>query len=191
MIYKVIGLSGKAQAGKTTTAETIRDIIKEIHPDAKVAIRPFAFALKEIALKYFEWKGDKGIEKDGRGKVKEDKGRQLLINIGKKFRDIRPTIWADIVVNGIKREIKDGQANNKIYIIDDMRFRNELKALSEFAPDFVSMRISRPEELDIDDISETDLDAVTSWDARVQNDGTKEELKEQLENLLEQKGWFE
>src|SRR5208282_184079 len=94
----IIILSGKMQSGKSTSAELIKEIIKEkIEENAikqlnkekyelynySVEIHSFAKKLKEIASDLFDWNGDKNLY------VEKDKGRNVLINIGQKMREIR------------------------------------------------------------------------------------------------------
>ena len=223
----LIAFSGKAQSGKSTSANILKDLILDIQyeqlkndPNIEAVsrngdsfdvvekngshqgwalwtssgqIHSFATALKEIAGKYFNWEGDKGIYYtkedigDGDGIVEivdvpiPDSGRQLLINIGQAFRAIRPSIWVDYVVNNIKKESQKYENRGMAFIVDDMRFRNEIKLCKTFDPCF-TVRISRPNELHIEDASETDLDN-ESFDYYIKNNGSKEELKSELEKI--------
>jgi len=231
----LIAFSGKAQSGKTTSANILKELILDIQykqlkndPNIEavskqgdsfsiveknttaqgrvfesphVQIHSFATALKEIAVKYFGWDGDKGIyyvdtadsgavdihgdgQTDAIGSLPiPDKGRQLLINIGQVFRGIRPTIWVDYVVNNIKKSSNNLKDKGIVYLIDDMRFRNEIKLCKTFEPCF-TVRISRPEELHIKDTSEMDLDNET-FDYVLANNGDMEELKNELKKIYD------
>ena len=189
----LIVFSGKAQSGKSTSAGLVRDIInedKDKHefPWTAATIHSFATALKDIARQYFGWNGSKEIIMrpvvGGRDISEEpvpDIGRTLLLNIGKKFREIRPTIWVDYVINNIKND--DKNAKDTLFLIDDMRFKNELNLAKTFHS-CVSVRITRKEgALDLDDVSEKDLDDST-FDYYIDNDGTQEELKAKLKKLI-------
>lgn len=203
----LIVFSGKAQSGKSTSAGLLKQYLDEqivannpsIHSnrlgDSPVQIHSFAKALKEIAKEYFGWDGSKEIfyepNPDGpgpRGAERAflpvpDKGRTLLLNIGKKFREIRPTIWVDYVINNIKRI--DKEVSNTVFVIDDLRFKNEL-ALAKTFHTCVSIRLQRDEgALDLDDISEKDLDDAT-FDYYLKNNGSQEELKQNLGKLFEE-----
>jgi len=206
----LIVASGKAQSGKTTFSQILRDYIhnKDISEHMKdensftylnapgvsrVQVHSFATALKDIAKKYFNWDGSKENvmlpappgTKDATELPAPDKGRQLLINIGKKFREIRPSIWLDYVINEIKRIDKEKDTvDGTIFVIDDLRFKNEL-ILSKTFHSCVSVRITRKEgALNLDDISETDLDDA-SFDYYIENDGTKEEFREKIAKLYD------
>jgi len=185
--------SGKAQSGKSTSTGLVKEIIKEDEAIGElgwnnVEIHSFATALKDIARKYFGWDGSKEILMrpvvgglDITEEPVPDVGRTLLLNIGKKFREIRPTIWVDYVINDIKNN--DKTVLKTIFAIDDMRFKNELNLAKTFHS-CVSVRITRKEgALNLDDISEKDLDDST-FDFYIDNDGSPEELKIKLRNLL-------
>jgi hypothetical protein len=208
----LVVLSGKAQSGKTTSSQILKTIVDaqrasmspDIHSnrlgDSLVKIYSFATALKTIAREYFGWDGDKGIYFEDvavsgetnpmTGEKTEnyakmpipDRGRQLLINIGQAFRKIRPTIWVDYVINKIKAEGATG--SDKLFIIDDMRFKNEL-ALAKTFENCVSVRLKRSSQLDINDTSENDLDDA-QFDYYIENDGNAEDLKIKMTRLFEE-----
>ena len=218
----LIVFSGKAQSGKTTCSQLFRDYVhyrdlaeKSVDTDKypylntpgamRVQIHSFATALKDIAKKYFNWDGDKGIyyqtfTKDTgaltltAGGVTytpdtvqmpvADRGRTLLLNIGKKFREIRPSIWLDYVINNIKSIDKDTHNTipDTFFVIDDMRFKNELIEAKTFHTCY-SVRVSRTEgALDLDDISERDLDNA-EFDFYIDNNGSREDLTNKLAEL--------
>jgi hypothetical protein len=208
----LVVFSGKAQSGKSTSAQTLKAIVdtqrasqnSEIHPnrlgDSSVKIYSFATALKTIATEYFGWDGDKGIyyedvavsgetnpvtgekmETYAKTPIK-DRGRQLLINIGQHMRAIRPTIWVDYVINKVKKEGAEG--DNKLFIIDDLRFKNEL-ALAKTFENCVSIRLKRSSQLDINDTSENDLDDA-QFDYYIENNGDAEDLKTKMAGLFEE-----
>jgi hypothetical protein len=196
----LIVFSGKAQSGKSTSASLLKQIIDtkranenpDINSnrlgDSQAQIFSFAAALKHIAKEYFGWDGNKDFHTQPeiitdtfyQPAIIQDKGRQLLINIGKKFREIRPTIWVDYVINKIKEA--DKSANDTFFIIDDLRFQNEL-ALAKTFHTCISIRLQRPEQLNLNDISEIDLDG-TEFDYHIVNDGDMDKLKINLTELL-------
>jgi len=208
----LIVFSGKAQSGKTTASNALKKIIyadienrnPDINPNrlgGGAHIHSFAKALKEIASEYFGWTGDKGlyyhdtadsgaVDIHGDGQVDAigslpipDKGRQLLINIGQVFRGIRPTIWVDYVINNIKKHSEEHNSG-QVYIIDDMRFRNEL-AIAKTFENCVSVRLRRNSQLGIDDISENDLDN-SEFDYHIDNNGDPEDLEAKMSGLFEE-----
>ena len=110
----IIGITGKAGAGKTTAANML---IKEFNN--KAIIIPFAKPLKDFARK-LGWNGKK-----------DEKGRRLLQLLGTDVA--RKCIDEDIWVQHWKKfqeeydsfENLDGTKDCDHYIADDVRFANE------------------------------------------------------------------
>lgn len=194
----IIAFSGKARSGKSESAKVLREVIEQAN-DVKFTQFSFATKVKEIAKFYFNWdenkdihhrvyatgeiKSDGSIAVDGDTEVIQDKGRQLLINIGQKFREIRPTIWADIVIQQIN-DLDIGAPENVIYCIDDLRFQNEIKALGKYGR-LVTIRLNRTDgQLNIDDITEKDLDN-QKFDYHIENDGSVKELKQKIQQIYQ------
>jgi hypothetical protein len=199
----LIALSGKAHSGKTEAMKVLKE---EASKDGIEFINtPLAEVIKQIAKDYFGWDGDKDIyfeekEEIVDGWLKEDgtldreasiiekyqspiqdKGRQLLINIGDKFREIRPTIWADLVMKKI--ELLDmTKSNDVIYCIDDLRYRNEISVFNRYSKTIFA-RISRPDgQLNLNVISEMDLDGV-DFDFKLENVGTLGDYRDQVKKF--------
>ena len=193
MKNRIIAFAGKAQAGKTESSKIVKDISESNGLIFKKI--SFATALKDIAEKYFDWDGDKGIyyypsKFEKTHKIDDaylpdvaipDKGRQLLINIGKKFREIRPTIWADIAYKQIL-DFDKVNPENVIYCIDDMRFKNEVNIVRKYGNSTLIRVIRENGQLNIDDISEKDVDDVI-FDQTVNNNGTLENLRDRVSEI--------
>lgn len=194
----IIAFSGKARSGKSESRKVLQEIIEQTNSTKFVGFS-FATKVKEIGKYYFNWdenkdihhrvystgeiKSDGSLAVDGDTEVIQDKGRQLLINIGQKFREIRPSIWADIVVQQIK-DLDLGEPENVIYGIDDMRFKNEAKSLGEYGR-AIFIRINRSEgQLNLDDITETDLDN-HRFDYYIENDGSVKDLKQKIQQIYQ------
>ena len=194
----IIAFSGKARSGKSESAKLLKEIAQQSN-DIKFIGFSFATKVKEIAKYYFNWdenkdihhkvystgeiKNDGSIAVDGDSEIIQDKGRQLLINIGQKFREIRSSIWADIVVQQMK-DLDVGEPENIIYCIDDMRFKNEVKALGNYGR-LVTIRLNRTNgQLNIDDVTEKDLDA-HKFDYYIENDGSISDLKQNLQQIYQ------
>ena len=79
----LVGLTGKALSGKNTVADFLT---------AEYEAQQYSFAapLKKLATDLFFWDGSKDMLPE------QDKGRNLLIQIGNKMRDIR-SIWSKAV----------------------------------------------------------------------------------------------
>ena len=97
-----IGICGQMCSGKTTIANYI------VSKDKSYYITSFAKKLKEIAKDLF------GME---------NKDRKLLIDIGKKMREIDKDVWVNYT-------IKENN-NYQNIIIDDVRYLNEINKLKE------------------------------------------------------------
>ena len=105
----VICISGKAQNGKDTVAETIRDSLEE--DGKRVLITHYGDLVKYIAKTYFDWDGEK-----------DEQGRETLQFIGTDIvRTKRPTYWVDFIIS-----ILELFGNNWDYVlIPDCRFPDE------------------------------------------------------------------
>ncbi len=181
----VIAFTGKARAGKSESASILQELVDQDNGTfVKIS---FAGALKEIATKYWGWDGDKGLYKQqDSDELVPDKGRQLLINIGMKFREIRPTIWADIAYEKLLSMDASAHPSQKlVYCVDDLRFKNEVNALKKYKGKAAFIKLVRKEQLDINDISEKDLDGV-EFEYTIENNGSKEELRKNIKEIYDE-----
>ncbi len=182
----LIAISGKAHSGKSTARKILMELIEQRYPDYLAIKLSFADKLKDIAKELFGWDGDKEMYyyMDNINTPVPDRGRQLLINIGQLMRSIRANVWADYVMGTIK-DYQEYSTTSNIFIVDDLRFRNELGVLEKFDGDFIKLKIERDSSLDINDVSEKDLGNEKDWDVIITNDGNEEDLTERLKELLE------
>lgn len=122
-----ITISGKAKAGKTLTANILKDELEKY--GNKVAIVPFAGYLKYIAKQYYGWNGSK-----------DEQSRTLLQQLGtEKVRPRHPNFWVDTV-----REFIEVFGNDFDYIIsDDCRFGNEIEFSSHYNISHLSIKVNR------------------------------------------------
>lgn len=97
-----IAITGKMGSGKTTIANMIQQL------DNRYEKISFAGKIKELAVDLFDMKC---------------KDRELLINIGTKFREIDENVWINYVIKQTHKK------NNKYVVLDDLRFQNELDIL--------------------------------------------------------------
>jgi hypothetical protein len=208
MKFVVIGLSGKAQVGKSTSSKMIEDFLS-YSSKLRSAVKKISFArkLKEIAVDVFGWDGNKdfhyapgGFLYEGPGasgnasfhlsidtrELIQDQGRQLLINIGKKMREINPDVWVNCAAKDIADDLKvGGDEELKVYLIDDIRFTNEMEALKRsFGENFISVRLTRNNGIDINDVTEKDLDEYKDFDFFIENNGTEEQLLTGLKDTV-------
>lgn len=183
----VIAFAGKAHSGKSTSKQALIDLVKAKYPQFQVVPISFAAKLKDVAKDLFGWDGDKevyfNLDKDNT--PVKDRGRNLLINIGQHMRDIRPTVWADYAAQEIDDWIKNsGGRLDYIFVIDDLRFKNEMAVLEKY--NLIKVKLERPQSLSIDDISEKDLDDYNEWDAIINNAGEVSELTDLLDVLIKE-----
>lgn len=109
---KVILISGKAEAGKTTTANIIKTFLED--REKKVACIPYGQYVKDTAKLIWNWDGKK-----------DKKGRELLQWWGTDIvRAQDPNFWVDSVVRLAK--VIDKYVD--YLIVDDCRFINEIEA---------------------------------------------------------------
>ena len=109
---KVILISGKAEAGKTTTANIIKTFLEARWK--KVACIPYGQYVKYTAKLIWNWDGKK-----------DKKGRELLQWWGTDIvRAQDPNFWVDSVVRLAK--VIDKYVD--YLIVDDCRFINEIEA---------------------------------------------------------------
>lgn len=126
---KVVVISGKAQHGKDTTANLLK---QSLEADGKsVLITHYADLLKYICKQFFGWNGEK-----------DEYGRQLLQYVGTDvIRVSMPDFWVDFVASILKLF-----PNHWDYVlIPDCRFPNEIEVLKNEGFDVVHIRVERPD----------------------------------------------
>lgn len=140
---KIILISGKAEAGKTTTAKLISQHLWS--DGVRSAIIPYGQYVKDTAKMIFGWNG-----------VKDEAGRTMLQQWGTdKVRTKDPDFWLD-TVERLARICEDTKVLDCI-IIDDCRFLNEIDhwkslvtwdyktdAFEKAWPDVLTIRVERP-----------------------------------------------
>lgn len=108
----IILISGKAQHGKDTCANYIKDILES--RGQNVLIAHYGDLVKYFCEKFWGWDG-----------VKDDYGRSLLQKVGTDIvRKEMPNYWVEQVTNMIKFSMRDHIFDT--VIIPDVRFPNEI-----------------------------------------------------------------
>lgn len=124
---KIILISGKAEAGKTTAANIIKYYLCGI--GKRAAIVPYGQYVKDTAKMIFEWDGQK-----------DENGRQLLQWWGTDVvRKKNENFWVNTVMR--LAAVLDGEID--YLIIDDCRFPNEVE-LWKHEYGCLTLRIERP-----------------------------------------------
>jgi hypothetical protein len=165
---KVICISAKAQHGKDTAAQLLKEYLESINK--RVLIIHYADLLKFICTKFFGWDGNK-----------DEAGRTILQHVGTDtIRRQEPDYWVDFVVKFLKLFSNDWD----YVLIPDCRFPNEAeKMMASF--DTKVLRIYRPNfnnGLSAEQLahpSETSMDHY-KFDAIISNDGSLDELRQKL-----------
>lgn len=108
-----ITISGKAESGKDTFGEHLKGILES--RGKRVIIIHYGDYLKFIAMKYFNWSGEKDII-----------GRSILQTVGTEIvREKTPDFWVTAVVN-----LLDALDDTFDFaIIPDARFVNEIEVI--------------------------------------------------------------
>lgn len=171
---QVVGISGKAEAGKTTLANILKEQLENEHK--RVLLINYGDFVKFIATQYYNWNGEKN-----------EYGRALLQHIGTEQGRmmVDENIWVDMVINTVKVAERDYD----VAIVADCRFPNEFDRWAEKGTDMLKIRIARPEhqskltEEQKQHASETSMDNYRDWDLFICNDGTYPELQEKAKSL--------
>ena len=170
----VVGISGKAESGKTTLANILKKELEERH--TRVLLINYGDFVKFIATQYYNWNGEK-----------DERGRALLQHIGTEQGRmmVDENIWVDMVINTVAVADRDYD----IAIVADCRFPNEFSRWADKGKEILKIRIERPEyqnkltQEQNQHASETSMDNYRDWDLFVCNDGTYENLEEKAKTL--------
>lgn len=129
---QIILISGKAEAGKTTTAKILKDELEKDY-GKKVLLTNYAGTLKFICKNFFDWNGEK-----------DEAGRALLQRIGTDIvRKKDPDFW----VNFMKSVLELFYDEWDCVLIDDVRFENEISLIKSAFDCVTTLRIERPNYL--------------------------------------------
>lgn len=168
---KVITISGKAGAGKDTTARLLASKFKS--DGHSVLIIHYADLLKYQAKTLFGWDGNK-----------DKKGRSLLQRLGTDIvRKRNPNYWVDYIVDLLWTYY--GQWD--YVLIPDARFPNEIEAMKlEF--DCVSLKVESEYDSTLTEEqrnhpSETALDTY-EFDYYIYNDRTEDGLMQVINDFV-------
>jgi hypothetical protein len=167
----LIVISGKAQVGKTTTT----NILKEYFPELTEIV--IAKSMKDMAKEYFNWNGEE-----------ETKPRTLLQQIGNyaRFTLNKP----DFFISRAIGDIQMLEPYKDLFVISDCRFRNELYSLKANFKDIITIRLERTNfisPLTIEEQnheSEIDLDDENGWDYVIVASNV-DEIRQQVKPIIE------
>jgi phosphomevalonate kinase len=163
-MIKLLGISGKRESGKSTLAK----YLQEDHGFKRLSL---ANPLKEMCKQLYGLKDDQvyGTFKESPTQYRRTDGsfytpRDILIREGCLKRSIDPDFWCKKLGDSMRLSSFDTSS----YVIDDIRFLNEIQYLKEIFPPIKIVRLERSQEAigkaALDDLSETELDSYKDWD---------------------------
>ena len=168
---KIYVISGKARHGKDTVAMDIKEIYEK--KGLKVINLAYGSYIKEYAKKISNWDGNE-----------EDKPRDLLQELGTDI--IRAKIDKDFFVRRICEDIEVYSYYFDVITISDARFPNELEWPKEKFNNVIEIRVIRDDyksvltEKEQKHLTETALDGYNNYDYVIHNDGTLNDLKNKV-----------
>lgn len=178
----LIGLTGKAGAGKDTSAK----VIQEQLGNENVLLVSFAQPIREMLKVVFPFLTDKHFY----GKLKEEvipgvgkSPRQLMRALGTDWgrKCVKDSLWLDIALEKAAKVIKDG----KNVIITDVRFENEAQKIFEYGGSVV--KIVRPSHLCAPSSTDGHIseEGVKTYDIVVENIGDISHLRKEVTEMLD------
>lgn len=162
----IIGISGKLKSGK----DTVTEIIMAHRPYTKVK---FANKLKQMIAVLIDCPEhlleDQEFKETPLGNNWGNlTPRTLLQTLGTDWgRKLYENMWVAATMAGLHPDVD--------YIINDVRFPNEVEAIRKAGG--IIVRIDRPGQSRSDHPSETALDTYHDWDFYIYNDGTLLDLE--------------
>lgn len=170
---KVLCISAKAQHGKDTAANIIKNYLE--NQGKKVLITHYADLVKFVCTNYFGWNGKK-----------DEQGRSLLQYVGTDvISSQQPSYWVDFVVS----ILKFFEGNWDYVLLPDCRYPIEAEKMMEYF-DTEIIRIYRPNFENGLTMSQQNHPSETAMDSFpfstiIINDGGIETLKARLECYLQ------
>ncbi len=170
-------ISGKARHGKDTTADIIKDYYEE--KKKKIIGLHYVSCLKEYAKKISGWDGSD-----------DTKPRSLLQELSTDI--IRKQINQDFFIERTIQDIKVYSYYFDVITIADTRLKVEIEKTKPTIKNTITIRINRPNfdnGLTLEQknhITEVDLDDYDKFDYKIENDGTIEDLRKKIYEILDE-----
>ena len=172
---KIYVISGKARHGKDTIALDLKEIYEA--KGLKVINLAYGSYIKEYAKRISNWDG-----------LEETKPRELLQELGTEV--IRKKIDKDFFVRRICEDIEVYSYYFDIITISDARFPNELEWPKKMFDNVINIRVIRNgydsilSEKEQKHLTEVALDEYNNYDYVIYNDGTLEDLKKKVSEVV-------
>lgn len=166
---RIVGISGKAESGKTTFANILREEL-ELN-NKRVLLINYGDFVKFVAKQYYFWNGEK-----------DEGGRALLQHIGTEQgrNKVSENIWVDMVIN----TVEVAQNDYDVAIVADCRFPNEFDRWRERGYEMLKIkmwRITHESKLTEEQKQHPSETALDNYEDRnmiiIQNEGTLEDLQ--------------
>lgn len=181
----ILGLAGRAGAGKDTAAALLKEIVWDTYPDDSIFVTGFARRVKAGLRSIF------GLDFEGMTRAEKER---VIPEIGKSPRQLmqllgtewgREKVHEDLWVTLLSREVMSAETRfEEVVIITDLRFRNERDWIRRHGGavwwverDGIQAVAAHKSEESI-----TPMDC----DRTVANMGTKEDLERELRRAWEQ-----
>lgn len=190
----LIGISGKIKSGKDTVAQII---IEQFRQDGiHFEVRKFADKLKQITCLMTGCRREDLEDQDFKSQpIGEEWGgltyRSFMQLLGTEAmrNEVHEDAWVNalfadykpINFNGTFSNIETSTSIYPNWIITDVRFPNEVKAIKERGG--MLIRVNRDLYRGLEHVGETLLDDYDGFDLVIDNNGTLEDLRNKLNNL--------
>ena len=172
---KIIVLSGKAQSGKNVCASIIKNYYNDL--GLKIVIISYASYLKMYAKEVLGWDGSE-----------DSKPRDFLQQVGVELikNKINPSMLIDRVID----DIKVYSYFFDVIVISDARFVDEISVIKDnFSNVSVINVLGKSNDLTFEQqnhSTEIGLDGYNDYDFIINNNGSRDELKNKIFNILEE-----
>lgn len=186
-MFKILAFGHKSRCGKDTATKFLVNYIQEKRPNLKVQRRAFADEVKAVGYRIYKQHGlQPGPYYDEHSEARTIKlpllnldPVEIWVAIGDKLREIYSESWVDLVV-------LDKSVN--IVIISDLRYVNEAERVLELGG--VCVKLSRKNALIRNTKADNALNDFTKWYRLLDNDGSEQELENQMIKLIDDLGWL-
>lgn len=174
---KIFMLAGKARNGKDTTGGFIKEYYEEL--GKKVSILQLSYPLKYYAGIVLGWDGSE-----------ETKPREFLQKLGTDV--IRGQIDEKFLIKRLIDDIRVLSYFCDIIVVTDVRMPLEFEEVAKAFDNVKKVLVERPNfESSLSGqeqkhITETALDSYSGYDYKLQNDGTLDDLKRKVYELLKE-----
>ena len=174
----IVGLGHKARTGKDTVAA----YLNQDHAFVRVA---FADALKAACCTIFglTQKQANGADKEAIDPFWNTTPRDILQRVGTEC--LRRGFGDDVWIKALERRVEGLVSQGVSVVVTDVRFPNEAEAIKKWGG--VLVRVDRKVAPTIggsSHASEVSLVNYSGWDAVLKNEGTLEELRDKVRQLV-------